>query len=162
MRLSDSALGGAATSCWGLFLPWSTWNTGRCMQPTVGYQVSPWPRPLPFVMVNEWSAWLHFLIPFPPRLCWGPIPPTVRCHFFNPFFHSHEVWAIMRSHIPLFYGLHATVPHLYHQLPTLHPHTHLSCPGKPAPPLLLWKAMKSVVFQKHKFINEKINIKSTI
>lgn len=44
--------------------------------PPWGIRYPPWPRPLPFVMVNEWSAWLHFLIPFPPRLRWGP---TTHC-----------------------------------------------------------------------------------
>lgn len=79
-------------------------QAGACSQPTVWYQVSPWP--FPFVMLNEWSAWLHFLIPFPPRLYWGP---TTHCNtvISSTPFHSHQVWAIMLSHIPVLNGLHA-------------------------------------------------------
>lgn len=89
----------------------------------------------PFVMVNERSAWLHFLIPFPPRLRWGPATHCTAVISLTPstphppfFFHSREVWPIMLSHIPLFNSLHATLPHLWHPTPALHntPH-HTPC-----------------------------------
>lgn len=59
--------------------------------------------------------------------CAEAVPPTVHCHFFNPlFFHSHEVWAIMLSHIPVFNSLHTAAPLLLH--PTLFHHTHTHTP----------------------------------
>lgn len=97
----------------------------------------------PFVMVNERSAWLHFLIPFPPRLRWGPATHCTAVISLTPstlhpqppfFFHSHEVWPIMLSHILLFNSLHATLPHLWHPTPPAqhttrtHKHTHAYLP----------------------------------
>lgn len=126
-------------ACYNLLAPRRTWSPGRCTRPTLGCQVSPHTHPLgrglsPFVMVNERSAWLHFLIPFPPRLRWGPATHCTAVISLTPpnppplfFFHSREVWPIMLSHIPLFNSLHATLPHLWHPTPPLHTtphHTH--------------------------------------